>query len=116
EGITQDITDRVEAERRIQQLASHDGLTGLPNRDFFQKIVASGLERAREERVRSAVLQLDIDRFKGVNDALGAVAGDFVLKTVTERLCGALGIQANGTAPNGDALGRVGSNAFAIFV
>lgn len=116
EGITQDITDRVESERRIQKLASHDVLTGLPNRDYFQKLLATGLERAREERMRSAVLQLDIDRFKGVNDALGAVAGDLVLKTVAERLCATFGAGADGTTPRGDALGRIGGNAFTIFM
>lgn len=116
EGITQDITDRVEAEQRIQQLASHDALMGLPNRDFFQKLVAAGLERAREERTRCAVLHLDIDRFKSVNDALGVAAGDLVLKTVAERLSAVLGVEANGTTPRGDAIGRAGSNAFAIFL
>jgi diguanylate cyclase (GGDEF)-like protein len=116
EGITQDITDRVDAERRIQQLASHDVLTGLPNRNYFQKLLAAGLERAREERGRSAVLQLDLDRFKGVNDALGTVAGDHVLKTVAERLCAAFGAGTDGTTARGDALGRIGGNAFTIYM
>jgi diguanylate cyclase (GGDEF)-like protein/PAS domain S-box-containing protein len=116
EGITQDITDRVEAERRIQQLASHDALTGLPNRDYFQKLLAAGLERAREGQWRSAVLQLDIDRFKGVNDALGAAAGDLVLKAVAYRLCKAFGASSGGATPRGDALGRMGANAFVIYM
>jgi diguanylate cyclase (GGDEF)-like protein/PAS domain S-box-containing protein len=116
EGITQDITDRVEAERRIQQLASHDALTGLPNRDYFQSMLAAGLERAREGATRSAVMQLDIDRFKGVNDALGTAAGDLVLKAVAYRLCKALGASSTGTTPRGDVLGRVGANAFVIYM
>ncbi len=113
EGITQDITDRVEAEQRIQQLASHDALTGLPNRDFLQTLVAAGLEQAREAGNRCAVLQLDIDRFKGVNDALGVAAGDMVLKVVARRL---RAIVFPGTAGQGNVLGRVGANAFCIFV
>jgi diguanylate cyclase (GGDEF)-like protein/PAS domain S-box-containing protein len=116
EGITQDITDRVDAERRIQQLASHDVLTGLANRDHFQKLLAAGLERAREDRVRSAVLHLDIDRFTGVNDALGSAAGDAVLKTVAARLCSTIGTGPDGTTPRGDVVGRVGGDAFTIFM
>lgn len=115
EGITQDITDRVEAERRIQQLVSHDALTGLPNRDYLQKLVAAGLEQAREEEVSCAVLHLDIDRFKAVNDALGAAAGDRVLKTVADRLHAALGDAGGGTR-RGDVTGRVGGNAFVVFM
>lgn len=116
EGIIQDITDRVEAERRIQQLVSHDALTGLPNRDYFQNLLAAGLERAREGQWRSAVLQLDIDRFKGVNDALGAAAGDLVLKAVAYRLCKAFGASSSGTTARGDVLGRIGANAFVIYM
>lgn len=115
EGITQDITDRVEAERRIQQLVSHDALTGLPNRDYLQKLVAAGLEQAREEGATCAVLHLDIDRFKAVNDALGAAAGDMVLKTVADRLHAALG-DAGSSARRGDVTGRVGGNAFVAFM
>ncbi len=115
EGITQDITDRVEAERRIQQLASHDALTGLPNRDYLQKLVAAGLEQARKAGARCAVLHLDIDRFKAVNDALGAAAGDIVLKTVADRLQAALGA-AGGGVQRGDVTGRVGGNAFVAFL
>jgi diguanylate cyclase (GGDEF)-like protein len=116
EGITQDISDRVEAERRIQQLSSHDVLTGLPNRDFFQKLLAAGLERARASSARSAVLQLDIQRFKGVNDALGSTTGDLVLRTLAGRLCDMLGAGKDGTTPRGDAVGRAGGNAFTIFL
>jgi PAS domain S-box-containing protein len=115
EGITQDITDRVEAERRIQQLVSHDALTGLPNRDYLQKLVAAGLEQAREAGAACAVLHLDIDRFKAVNNALGAAAGDMVLKTVADRLHAALGA-AGGDARRGDVTGRVGANAFVVFM
>ncbi len=115
EGITQDITDRVEAERRIQQLVSHDALTGLPNRDYLQKLVAAGLEQARAAGQSCAVLHLDIDRFKAVNNALGAAAGDMVLKTVADRLHAMVAV-AGGGGRRGDVTGRVGSNAFVVFL
>jgi PAS domain S-box-containing protein len=71
EGITQDITERIEAERQIRQLALHDGLTGLPNRQFFLELAGPTLERARRADVLCAVLHMDLDDFKTVNDALG---------------------------------------------
>ena len=117
EGVTQDITDRAEAERRIRHLSLHDVLTGLPNRDFFQKLVAAGLEQNRGPQHSSAVLQLDVDRFKSVNDALGVAAGDMVLRTLAERLQGAIrGPRRGRNGTRGNVLGRVGPNSLAIFL
>jgi diguanylate cyclase (GGDEF)-like protein/PAS domain S-box-containing protein len=86
EGITQDITERVQAEERIQQLAHYDVVTGLPNRQFFAELAAPSLERAARSGAGCAVMHLDIDRFKDVNDALGRAGGDAALKAVAERL------------------------------
>lgn len=86
EGFTQDITERVEAQRRIQHLALHDGLTGLANRQFFAELVAVELERARRIKSTCAILYLDIDHFKSVNDALGDATGDRLLCAVADRL------------------------------
>jgi len=86
EGITQDITERVQAEERIQQLAHYDAVTGLPNREFFAELAAPSIERAARGGSGCAVMHLDIDRFKDVNDALGRNGGDAVLKAVAERL------------------------------
>jgi diguanylate cyclase (GGDEF)-like protein len=86
EGITQDITERVQAEERIQQLAHYDVVTGLPNRKFFAELAAPALERAARGGAGCAVMHLDIDRFKDVNDALGRGGGDAVLKAVADRL------------------------------
>jgi diguanylate cyclase (GGDEF)-like protein len=86
EGITQDITERVEAEERIQQLARYDAATGLPNRQFFSELAVPSLERAARGGTGCAVMHLNIDRFKDVNDAIGRGGGDAVLKTVAERL------------------------------
>ena len=86
EGVTQDITERVEAQRRIQHMALHDGLTGLANRQFFSQLVEVELERSRRDKSACAILYLDIDHFKTVNDALGDAAGDQLLCTLAERL------------------------------
>ena len=86
EGITQDITDRVQAQERIRELAHYDSTTGLPNRQFFAQLAAPSLERTRRTGKRCVVMCLDIDRFNGVNDAFGRSQGDHVLKTVAERL------------------------------
>ncbi|MEO8410727.1 MAG: diguanylate cyclase, partial [Propionivibrio sp.] len=86
EGISQDITERVEAQRRIEHLALHDGLTGLANRQFFGQLAEVELERARREHSHCAILTIDIDHFKSVNDALGDAAGDQLLCTIAARL------------------------------
>ena len=86
EGITQDITERVEAQNRINQLAHYDEITGLPNRLFFTELAAPVLDRARRSRSHCAILHVDIDRFKGVNDAFGREQGDAVLKALAVRL------------------------------
>ncbi len=117
EGITHDISERVDAERRIRHLALHDGLTGLPNRDFFLRLATRVLEQARHDGAGCALLQLDIDRFKSVNDALGNAAGDEVLGVVAQRLQDLVrsGDPAP-AAPRAAVLARVGGNAFALLV
>ena len=82
EGTVQDITERKAAEARVQFLAYHDDLTGLPNRVLFEDRLAQA--RRRQERV--AVLWLDLDNFKTINDSLGHSVGNLLLKQVGERL------------------------------
>jgi diguanylate cyclase (GGDEF)-like protein len=86
EGITQDITERVQAQERIRELAHYDLTTGLPNRKYFAQLADPSLERARRSGKHCALMSLDIDRFNGVNDGLGPSQGEDVLKTVAERL------------------------------
>jgi diguanylate cyclase (GGDEF)-like protein/PAS domain S-box-containing protein len=81
-----DITDRKVAEERIQYLALHDVLTGLPNRTLLQDRLAKALAAARRQKDKVALLFLDLDRFKDINDSLGHSVGDLLLQEVAERL------------------------------
>ena len=81
-----DITERRKAEARIAHMAHHDGLTNLPNRDFYQDRLRQALERSQPGDKRVAVLCIDLDLFKNVNDAFGHPIGDRLLKAVAERL------------------------------
>ena len=85
-GTIQDITERKQAEKRIHQLAYYDDLTGLPNRVMFSEYLGHAITRARRSSEKLAVLFLDIDDFKRVNDTLGHQSGDVLLQEAAERL------------------------------
>jgi diguanylate cyclase (GGDEF)-like protein/PAS domain S-box-containing protein len=86
EGFAQDITERRRAEEQIRFLAYHDSLTGLANRASFRQRLQSSIEVARREQHSIAVLYLDIDHFKRINDTLGHTAGDALLCGIADRL------------------------------
>jgi diguanylate cyclase (GGDEF)-like protein len=120
EGITQDITERVQATERIRQLAHYDEFTGLPNRHFFAELAEPSLERARRNGTGCAILHVDIDRFTAVNDAFGRVHGDAVLKVTAERLrswirSGDLASMARAHDER-CVLARIGGNAFTLLI
>ena len=85
-GTLQDVTDRVEAAERIRTLAFYDTLTGLPNRSLFREQLHGALARSRRLQRRTALLMVDLDNFKQINDTLGHTAGDQVLEEVGRRL------------------------------
>ncbi|HXH03206.1 MAG TPA: EAL domain-containing protein [Candidatus Competibacteraceae bacterium] len=107
-GIHADISDLRQVQERLQHLATHDALTGLPNRAYCLERLEQALARARRHGSRFAVLFLDLDRFKLVNDTLGHHAGDELLQQVAARLQQ----QLRGE----DTLARLGGDEFMIIL
>lgn len=85
-SVVQDITERKLAEERIFHLAYYDNLTGLPNRDMFKEYADRLLITAQRDGTKAAVLLMDLDRFKRINDSLGHSIGDELLKEVAGRI------------------------------
>ncbi|AZN36582.1 bifunctional diguanylate cyclase/phosphodiesterase [Iodobacter ciconiae] len=105
-GVFSDYTHRKEAEQRLFYLANHDPLTGLYNRMALQEQLHSAVQRAKESEF--AVLFIDLDRFKTINDTLGHEVGDALLVIVAQRLQNALS--------EGDVLARIGGDEFTILL
>jgi diguanylate cyclase (GGDEF)-like protein/PAS domain S-box-containing protein len=84
--LSRDITERKDAERKILRLAFFDGLTGLPNRQSFIERVDREINRARQNGRKLAILFMDLDGFKNINDTMGHSAGDLVLQWAADRL------------------------------
>jgi len=85
-GFSRDITARKQAELRVRYMALHDALTGLPNRVLLEDLLAKAIALAARNQKRVAVLVMDMDRFKGVNDSYGHEVGDRLLEAVSARL------------------------------
>jgi PAS domain S-box-containing protein len=86
--LQEEVFERMQAEQRIWHVAHHDGLTGLPNRTLLHDRLQQALAQAQRSQHRVAVMFLDLDRFKTVNDTLGHAVGDELLKHVAGRLTG----------------------------
>ena len=106
--IAHDISERKRAEEEIRRLAFYDSLTRLPNRSLFHERLAHSIHRSRIDGGMTALLFLDLDRFKDINDTLGHACGDQLLVAVAERLGG-------GLRPS-DFLARLGGDEFVFLV
>lgn len=103
-----DVSDLKQRERHIEHLAHHDALTGLANRTLFRKKLEEALAAAELDGTTVAVMCLDLDRFKSINDTLGHPAGDALLQEVARRL--------EATLRDGDTAARLGGDEFALIL
>ncbi|MCP5418513.1 MAG: EAL domain-containing protein [Chromatiaceae bacterium] len=107
-GVVRDISERKRAEEVINFQLYHDLLTKLPNRSLFRDRLNLAISQAKRNKTKLAVMFLDMDRFKVINDSLGHLAGDQLLQTVASRLHSCL--------RDGDTLARVGGDEFNLLV
>jgi diguanylate cyclase (GGDEF)-like protein len=120
-GTVQDVTERRAAQEHIRHLAYHDSLTGLPNRAWLYERIAQALQRAKKERHVLALMLLDLDQFKRINDTLGHSVGDQLLCAVAQRLSHRLPrsdsvARAQWPFAPAAALSRLGGDEFCIVV
>ena len=107
-AVTSDITEHKLAEERIQRVAHHDDLTGLPNQLLFNDRLNQAISLAKRDSRQVALLYLDLDKFKPVNDALGHAAGDELLKAVAARI--------RRQVRESDTVARVGGDEFTVIL
>jgi len=107
-GVGKDISERKQDEERIQFLANHDALTSLPNRGMFSEVLNLAIQNARRYNRNFAVLFIDLDRFKNINDTLGHEAGDRLLQEMGARL--------TQTVRASDVVARLGGDEFVVLV
>jgi diguanylate cyclase (GGDEF)-like protein/PAS domain S-box-containing protein len=105
-SLAQDVSSRIQAEERLQYMATHDGLTGLPNSVLLNDRLDASLVRAKRSQSRVGVMFLDLDHFKDVNDTLGHRVGDALLKELARRIRGAL--------RQSDVLARISGDEFVV--
>ena len=105
-GIAFDITERKKLTEYVNHLAHHDQLTGLPNRVLLDDRMRQAIQRAKRNRHKVAVLMVDVDYFKRINDSLGHSAGDSLLDSIAKKLCSAV--------RQTDTVARMGGDEFVI--
>lgn len=104
--VQEDITARKEAEARVRYLAHYDPITNLPNRSFFKERLSQSIAQAQRNKHGLAVMLLDLDRFKSINDSLGHAFGDLLMQAVAERMTSSI--------REGDIIARVGGDEFSF--
>jgi diguanylate cyclase (GGDEF)-like protein/PAS domain S-box-containing protein len=107
-GVLRDISERKQAEQRLQHMAHYDALTGLPNRVLFYETLKKTLTMAAESGWKAAILFVDLDHFKSINDTMGHAIGDELLVQVSERLVSCVRVR--------DTVGRLGGDEFALIL
>ncbi|MDO8284711.1 MAG: EAL domain-containing protein [Rhodoferax sp.] len=107
-GVTQDITERKQADERIAELAFHDQLSGLPNRTLLRDRLKQAVTVSERDQGFNALLFLDLDNFKSLNDTLGHDVGDLLLQQVANRLMGCV--------RGGDTVARLGGDEFVLML
>ena len=107
-GVARDISERRQAQERLQHMAHYDSLTGLPNRTLFFQTLAEAIELAQDKEWRIVVLFIGLDRFKNINDSLGANQGDELLREFSNRLVQCVRLR--------DTVGRLGGDEFALIL
>lgn len=107
-GVLNDISKVKETQEQLAQLANHDRLTGIPNKFFFESLVGHLIEKDKRFKRKSALLYLDMDRFKNINDSMGHDYGDQLIIDCAQRLSGQI--------RDMDYCARLGGDEFAVFV
>jgi len=119
-GTVQDISERKQSEQEIHRLAYFDSLTGLPNRVLFKDRLTQALLHARRYRTTLAMLFLDLDRFKVINDTLGHNIGDLLLKSVADRLAESVrhsdSVSRSADNEENHSLARLGGDEFTVLL
>lgn len=108
QGVMLDVSDRKKAQEQVRQLAFYDALTGLPNRTLLANRLDQSLAQAQRDGRKLALLYLDLDRFKEINDTYGHAAGDMVLQAAAQRL--------NSCIRRNDTVARLGGDEFVVLL
>jgi len=119
-ALIRDITERKQAEEQIAYLAYHDNLTGLPNTRLFKDRLEQGIIHAERNKNKLAILFLDLDRFKLINDTMGHGVGDKLLQSTSDRLQECIretdSVSTLATQPFGSSVARMGGDEFTIML